>query len=486
MSGSMGRSIILNFMGLCLPLIVGVLVMPGIVHRLGISEFGLLSIIWVLIGYVSVFDLGIGRALTRAVSFRMRDSASDVDELIGVGLVMMLVLGVVSAGLVAAFGGALAQFIQGGDVVHQGSRGAFIAVALAVPGVVLSNGVRGALEAHGRFGWVSFSRALTGIATYTIPFIISFYSSNLAIITLALALSRYAGLALLSIEMFRLHHFSNIISKNIFGAWDNVRDLAVFGGWMTLSNIVSPLMAYLDRIFVSNIVGVSNVGFYTAPADVVSRLSVFPDAIFGVFFPRMTSASRDRPSEARGLYILSLKLIQPAMLGFSAVTTMIGYDFLNLWLGKSFAENSYIVLCLLTIVMYVNSCTRPAYNIIQAAGRSDITAKIHLCEFAIYLPAIIFFTRAFGIAGAAWASLFRVVFDYGLMTIFAQKFMNESNRSREYIYVIGIGAVQLGIIFMNTGIFKYILLLTMIFGAATFVWFEFLRGRSIRSLATFL
>lgn len=483
MNSQMGRSIAFNFLGLCLPLVVGILVMPGIISRLGISKFGVLSIIWVLIGYVSVFDLGIGRALTRAVSFKLGDKSGDTDTLVGVGLTLMLGLGIFSAVIVAVFGGSLAHFIQGGVASGPASAAqAMVAVAIAVPGVVLSNGVRGTLEAHGRFGWVSFSRASTGIATYALPYLISFYSTNLAIITLALAASRYVGVIILLFEMLKIHPLASIISAKVFRGWHYMRDLAIFGGWMTISNIVSPLMAYLDRIFVSNIVGVGNVGFYTAPADVVSRLSVFPDAIFGVFFPKMTASSRDGNSETRNLYILSLKLIQPVMLIFSAGVTLFGYVFLKIWLGPTFAENSYVIFCILTVVMYINSCTRPAYNVIQAGGRSDITAKIHIIEFFLYLPLIIVLARKYGLVGAAWASMLRVLVDYLAMTLFARKMMRHPQRPMEAFWVLLVGTALLAFVFLNPGVIRSAMLIMAIVLAVFYFWWQFVRGRNIVAL----
>ena len=50
------RSILWNVCGTALPLVVGIAVLPTIVGRLGVERFGLLSVIWVVIGYLSLFD----------------------------------------------------------------------------------------------------------------------------------------------------------------------------------------------------------------------------------------------------------------------------------------------------------------------------------------------------------------------------------------------------------------------------------------------
>ena len=44
-----------------------------------------------------------------------------------------------------------------------------------------------------------------------------------------------------------------------------------FGGWMTVSNIVGPLMVTLDRFLIGALISVSAVAYYATPYEVVSQ-----------------------------------------------------------------------------------------------------------------------------------------------------------------------------------------------------------------------
>ena len=48
-----------------LPTLAGVVAIPRLVHSLGVDRFGLLSLAWIIVGYFSLFDMGMGRALTK-------------------------------------------------------------------------------------------------------------------------------------------------------------------------------------------------------------------------------------------------------------------------------------------------------------------------------------------------------------------------------------------------------------------------------------
>jgi O-antigen/teichoic acid export membrane protein len=58
----LARNTIWNLIGQLVPLLVGMVAIPPLVRGLGIDRFGLLSLVWVIIGYFSFFDLGLGRA----------------------------------------------------------------------------------------------------------------------------------------------------------------------------------------------------------------------------------------------------------------------------------------------------------------------------------------------------------------------------------------------------------------------------------------
>jgi len=67
-ASTLARNTILNFVGQALPLLVGFLTIPITIQWLGADRFGIISIVWVIIGYFGFFDLGLGRATTKFVA----------------------------------------------------------------------------------------------------------------------------------------------------------------------------------------------------------------------------------------------------------------------------------------------------------------------------------------------------------------------------------------------------------------------------------
>src|SRR5215469_1190173 len=92
-----------NLLGQLSPMAVAVVTIPPLVKGLGVARFGVLSLAWVVIGYFSLFDLGLGRALTKLVADKLGARQDhDIPALVWTSLLLMALLGV-AGGLVMWF-----------------------------------------------------------------------------------------------------------------------------------------------------------------------------------------------------------------------------------------------------------------------------------------------------------------------------------------------------------------------------------------------
>ena len=94
------RGAIWNLLGQSLPVVAAFLFVPLLVRGLGIERFGILSLAWMLVGYFSLFDLGLGGALTRLVSDRLANRQDEeVPGLVWTALALTFPLGLVGGAI---------------------------------------------------------------------------------------------------------------------------------------------------------------------------------------------------------------------------------------------------------------------------------------------------------------------------------------------------------------------------------------------------
>jgi O-antigen/teichoic acid export membrane protein len=110
-----------------------------------------------------------------------------------------------------------------------------------------------------------------------------------------------------------------------------------YGGWVSVSGIISPLMAFGDRFFVSMILGVSVLPVYAIPQEGLGRLLLIPTALTGALMPRM---SQEKSIESlKSLYKHYFRKISLIMFAICSLTALMSYPVLKIWISPSFATH---------------------------------------------------------------------------------------------------------------------------------------------------
>lgn len=220
-----------------------------------------------------------------------------------------------------------------------------------------------------------------------------------------------------------------------------VMPLIRYGGWMTVSNIVSPLMVYLDRFVIGAILPLAAVAHYVTPYELVSKALILPLAMLAVLFPAFAASfATDRVRTAQ-LFERSLRVIVLIMFPILLTIVLFAREGLTLWVGADFARASTPVLQWLGIGLFVNSVAQAPFAVVQGVGRPDITAKLHLAELPLYVGGMWWLALHFGISGVAAAWTIRASIDAIALLIAAHWLVPDATGRMERTLVGAAGAV---------------------------------------------
>ncbi|MDD2742216.1 MAG: flippase [Rhodocyclaceae bacterium] len=428
-----------NLLGAILPLCVGLFSIPFLVRELGVERFGLLNLSWLLVGYFSLFDLGIGRALTRLLAEKIAQGQDgELPNLVNTALVVMRWLGLGAGLLLALLAPWLAGWMRVSPEIQDEMRLALWVMSLTLPFVVLSVGWRGVLEAYGRFDLVNWVRIPLGISIFLAPVIVLLFVEGLVPVVISLAFTRVAGWWLTRYLCWRAAPF---LARK--GSVDRalLRPLLSFGGWMTVSNIVGPLMVYADRFLIGGLLSAVAVAYYATPYEIVTRLWVVSGALTGVLFPLIAGKFAVDRKIANGLYERAMKVLFLAMLPVVSIVFLFAEPGLAWWLNLDFAKNGYLVTQVLVVGVFINALGQIAITTLHGAGRADWAARLHLLELPFYLLVLVYAAQHHGIQGVAFAWLLRVVVDTVLMTFLVDRLMmNPEGFFQRLIGSVGVAA----------------------------------------------
>ncbi|QET02606.1 flippase [Cupriavidus pauculus] len=398
-----------NLIGLGAPLLVAIVTIPPLIAALGPSRFGLLTMVWAVVSYFGLFDLGLGRALTQQLSLAFaRGDDDSIGPLTATATVLMAVLGVV-AGIALALGAP-----WGVDLIKSvPDRGeairAVYAMAFAMPSIILTSGFRGVLEAKSAFGIVNAIRLPLGLFTFLGPLAVVWHGNpGLDVIALVLALGRMVGCVVHAVFAWRV---LTPTQRRLHVGRAEMKQLASSGGWLTVSNIISPIMGYVDRFVIGAVVSASAVAYYATPNEMVTKIWIIPGAVTAVLFPAFAARMADPDADNLGLVRASLTALYITVLPITAVLVLFGNELLTLWINAEFASHSTLLLQIFAVSILINCMAQIPYTLIQSAGQPRTTALLHCGILPIYLLSLWLLARTFGVTGAAWAWLLRMVID---------------------------------------------------------------------------
>jgi O-antigen/teichoic acid export membrane protein len=409
----LGRNALLNLLGLGVPLLVALFTIPVLVRELGPAQFGLLTLIWALVGTFGLLDFGLGRALTLQLA---RADASGTQEHVGTliasAIALLLTLGVLACVALAASAPWTVQQVRGVTDVEAAAR-SLVILALALPAVVLTSGLRGILEARHFFADVNLVRLPLGVFTFVGPLLVVWLAGpQLDWIAAVLCLGRWIGF----VAHLPLVH-RRLAPGERSGApqrqW--LTRLLTTGGWLTASNVVSQLMGYVDRFALAALASAAAVAYYATPLEIVSKLWIIPGAMTAVLFPAFAGVARQSGLAALQMFRTTTPGLLVVMLPLTSGLALFAHELLSAWLDPVFAESSARWLQVFALGMMVNALAHVPYTLIQSAGHARRTAFIHLFELPVFALALWMLIPTYGIGGAAAAWFMRMVLDTVLM-----------------------------------------------------------------------
>lgn len=409
--GLLARNTVLNMVGLGVPMIVGVLAIPFTIRMLGTERFGILSLVWVAVGYLAFFDLGLGRATTKFIAEALgRGETGAVSRILWTTVFFQTLLGLAGASLLA-----LATPLLVGRVLHippqlaAEARVSFILIGVSLPVVLASASFRGALEARQRFDLVNIVKGASSTLNYLLPLAGVLIGFDLRGVVALLVGARVAVLGCwiaLCLRTYPSLRRDRAIRR------ENVPVLLKFGGWVTVSNVVQPVLNYVDRFLIGSLLDVRAVGFYVAPYEIITKAGILPGSLILTLFPSFSHfQGREEHERAKALFSYAVKYL---IIGIGPVSVLLAFlarPILTLWLGAEFALKSAAVFEIMAVGFLATSLADVALAFIQGVGRPDLTAKIHVLELVLFVPLGWFFIKSWGITGAAAAWALRVFFD---------------------------------------------------------------------------
>ena len=377
---------IISYIAIFFNIAAGLLYTPWMVRQIGVSGFGLFSLIGAFLSYFLI-DFGLGSSIARFIAkFRAEGKEKEVNNLLGIttriyliiDFIILLVLVVVFFFLSNIFKELTPREVEKFQIIYV-IAGFFSLISFPF------TPVSGALIAYERF----FVLKLSDMAQKVFVIVLMVLALLMGYGLFALVLVN--GLVGFGVKLFNflyLKQKTNIRINLQFFDKKLAKELFSFSSWVFVIGIAQRLLLNIVPTILGILSGSTQIAIFAIAMTLEGYTWTFANALNGLFLPkvtRMVSGNENR-HEVSNLMI-RIGRIQLLVIGLLITgIVVLGKPFISLWMGPDFIPSYYVVL-LLVVPGIITLTQEIAYTLLFVVN--EIKYRAILFIFASVVSVII-------------------------------------------------------------------------------------------------
>ena len=416
----------LNYVSICLNMVVGLIYTPYMLRMLGQSEYGLYSLAASIIAYLTVLDLGFGNAIVRyTAKFRAEGKQREQEEMfgmffilyIGIGVIAMIAGSVLSLNVENMFSCAMTEI-----EVHRTRIMLWLMtfnLAFTFPMSIWGS----IMTAYERFvfqRFVSIIRSVLNPIVMVLLLVVGDKAIAMVVVTTIF------NVGTLFINWWYCKYKLAIKVRFAKLEWGFLKEVSIYSFWIFLNAIMDRIYWSTGQFVLGVYKGSTAIAVYSVAIQLENMYMMFSTAIASVFLPKVTSmvTKGAKNEEISNLFIRTGRLQYIVMAFILSSFIVFGKQFIVLWAGNDYAEAYYLSLMFfvpLTIPLIQNL----GIIILQARNQMKFRSLLYIIIALCSLALSILLTQRYNYYGCAFATGLALLLGQGLiMNIYYQKEQN--------------------------------------------------------------
>ena len=401
---------LLSYIIVGINILIGFIYTPIIIRTLGQAEYGLYSLVYSFMSYLTILDFGLGNAIIVYTSKALakKDKAEEY-KLNGVLFIVYCIIGIITfiLGLVLFFNIEL-LFSKTMSPYEYNEAKKMIAIftiniAITFPLSVFSN----VIIAYEKFIFNKIVKLLQIVTApiITLPLLLTYPKAW--IIVAILALTNITSLLINVFYAFKKLKFKISFKKLDFGI---LKEIFSYSVCVFLQVIVDKVNWSIDQVILGATSGTLVVAVYAVGAKINHLYNTLSSALVGVTLPKIAKMEEEKKdiSEFSKIFIqtgrIQFIILALVLSGF----IIFGNRFLNYWAGKGYTDSYYITIILmiggiLPLIQTVGA------SILQVKNKHKVRTIILFLVAIVNIIITIPLAKIFGGIGAACGTLLTLI-----------------------------------------------------------------------------
>lgn len=397
--------VIFSILGIILGSLIQIFYTPFYMKYLGVSDYGINSLVQSLIGYIGMLNLGLGNAMLKyTLKYRIEKKYEAEKSLNGMFLIIFSILMIVSfcIGIILylkisnLFGNKF-SFSE-----LEKTKKVFLImlfnISFSFPLGIFSTNI----ASHEKF---IFQKGLSLINTVGVPIIgVLLMIKGFGIIALSILTVIFSMIISMLNIRYSLKLGMRIKFKNI--EWKILKEVFIYSFYIFLNAIIDRIYWNTDRVIIGKYIGTKAITIYSI-ASIFSMLYMsLSNAVSGVLFPKINKIIALEENSDKKLSELFIKVGRIQYLLMALISTgfiLYGKNFIILWLGKEYLE-AYSICLWIMIPLTVPLIQNTGIDILQAKNLHAFRSIVYFFIAIINIFVSILLVKNYGVIGCAIAT----------------------------------------------------------------------------------
>lgn len=380
--------------------LVGILLSPFILHRLGDTAFGIWVLIFSLTGYYGLFDLGIRSSIVRYVSkFAATESTDEIDKLINTSLFSYSCIGAFCLLLTVVGCLYVDRMFHIPPEFYSTARWLFLmvggSVALGFP-LGVSGGMLEGLQKFYILNWTSIASTLLRAALIIVALERGLGLLTIAFITVVLPLVTSVVRTAIAFRLLPVSLQRRYIDPAMF------RKVAVYSGTTFMIMVAGRLKFKTDEIVIGAFLSAAAITYFNIGARIVDYAAEVVVSLAQIFVPMSSqSDATGETDRLRKIFVLGNRSCAFVIFPISAILIILGKSVIEVWVGRQYVSTSYPVLLIMIIPSTIWLAQAASGRVLFGMAQHGTWAVVTLIEGVCNLGLSILLVRPYGIVGDA-------------------------------------------------------------------------------------
>jgi O-antigen/teichoic acid export membrane protein len=392
-----------SWFSLGINVVVGLLLSPFILHRLGDTAFGIWVLIFSVTGYYGLFDLGIRSSIVRYVSkFTATGDREALAKLINTSLFSYSCVGVASMLVTLVVSSQIHRMFHIPPEFQTTARWLLLmvgtSVAIGFPAGIFS----GFLEGLQRFyinNWTNVASILIRAALIVTALRRGYGLLTIALITVTLPLLGSLLRGFLALRFCPVPFGRKYVDRATF------RQIANYSSVTFVIMVAGRLKFKTDELVIGTMMSAAAVTYFSVGGRIVDYAGQVVTALAQIFSPMSSqSDARGDMSRLRKIFLVGNRVCAFTIFPVCVILVILGKSVIEVWVGKKYVAASYPVLVVMILCMTLWWAQGASGRILFGMSRHGTWAKVTLIEGISNVILSIILVRPYGIIGDAFGT----------------------------------------------------------------------------------